>query len=65
MVYPRTNWMKTDTNGTSRGNLEPSSTTFPIINQLGNIVVSKVIKIQDTTNLVVEVRATRGGLFVV
>ncbi|KAH0679277.1 hypothetical protein KY284_020362 [Solanum tuberosum] len=61
-LSPPINWLKCNTDGASRGNPRPSSTAFCIRNHLGNLIVAKGFKIQDSTNLVAEARAIREGL---
>lgn len=61
-IPPPTNWVKCNTNGTSRGNPGPSSTAFCIRDYSGSLMVAKGFKIQDTSNLA-EARPIREGLF--
>ncbi|KAH0693357.1 hypothetical protein KY285_020454 [Solanum tuberosum] len=60
-IHPPVRWFKCNTNGGSRGNPGPSSTAFCIRDSKGDFVVAKGVRIQDTTNLVVEARAIREG----
>lgn len=62
-IPPPTNWVKCNTNGTSRGNPGPSFAAFCIRDYSGSLMVAKGFKIQDTSNLVAEARAIREGLF--
>ncbi|KAG5572999.1 hypothetical protein H5410_062765 [Solanum commersonii] len=56
---PPINWVKCNTDEVSMGNPGLSSTTFCIRDHLGNLVVAKGFKLQDSTNLVAEARAIR------
>ncbi|KAH0701521.1 hypothetical protein KY285_015799 [Solanum tuberosum] len=61
-LSPPINWLKCNTDGASKGNHRPSSTTFCIRDHLGDLVIVKGFKIQDTTNIVAEARAITEGL---
>lgn len=55
-------WLKCNTDGASKGNLEPSSAAFSIRDQDGNILVAEGVKTVESNNLVAEARAIREGL---
>ncbi|KAH0682949.1 hypothetical protein KY290_021537 [Solanum tuberosum] len=59
-IHPPVRWFKCNTNGASRGN--PGSSAFCLRDSKGDFVVAKGVRIQDTTNLVVEARAIIEGL---
>ncbi|KAK6786499.1 hypothetical protein RDI58_015024 [Solanum bulbocastanum] len=61
-LSPPINCLKCNTNGTSKGSPGPSSAAFNIRGHLGDLVIAKGFKIQDTMNLVVEARAIKEGL---
>ncbi|KAH0712187.1 hypothetical protein KY289_008146 [Solanum tuberosum] len=59
---PPLGWWKCNTNGASRGNPSPSTIAFCVRDSSGDLVGAKELRIQDTTNIVVEAMALKEGL---
>lgn len=52
-------WLKCNTVGASKGNLNPSATIFCIRNYIRDLIVEKGVRMEDTTSLVAEARAIK------
>ncbi|XP_060216614.1 uncharacterized protein LOC132644078 [Lycium barbarum] len=60
--FPMPGWYKCNSDGASRGNLEPRSVAFCIRNAVGDFQYATAIRISDGSNLIAEARALHEGL---